>query len=76
MISKNKIKFMKQEIKVYNKDGGYVRTYSVEDQGKDFMDIAKGFAKKIGGKIEGEEAEAVKKAGEVKEKNSDNNKAK
>ncbi len=43
---------MKQEIKVFDSRGNYVRTYSVEDQGEDFMDLATMFAKKIGGSLD------------------------
>ena len=32
--------------------GGFVRQYSLEQHGKDFLEKAKGFAKKVGGRYE------------------------
>lgn len=36
---------------VYNKNGGYVRTYSEEQHGEGYHELALGYAKKIGGSL-------------------------
>ena len=46
-----KIDVKSAEARVYNKDGNYVRSYTHELHGKEFLDYAKEFAKKIGGSV-------------------------
>lgn len=38
-------------VSVYNAKGGFIRTYSKEAHGKDFMKLAEGYAVKIGGTV-------------------------
>lgn len=38
-------------VSVYDKVGGYVRTYSAERHGENFIKLAEGFARKIGGTV-------------------------
>jgi hypothetical protein len=40
-----------EHIDVFNKHGGYVRTYSSDTHGEDFLDLAREFAGKIGGDL-------------------------
>jgi hypothetical protein len=41
----------KTSFDVHNSDGGYVRTYSVEEHGEDAEKLANQYAGKIGGKV-------------------------
>ncbi|MEW6126734.1 MAG: hypothetical protein AB1757_06825 [Acidobacteriota bacterium] len=41
----------KTSFDVYTRDGGYVRTYSLEDHGEDAEKLANQFAGKIGGSV-------------------------
>jgi len=41
----------KNQARVFDGAGNYVRTYSLEEHGKDFGKLAEGFAKKIGGSV-------------------------
>lgn len=43
---------IKQEVKVFNKTGGYVRTYNVVQHGENFLELAVDYAKKIGGSVD------------------------
>lgn len=45
------VKKDEKDLSVFNSNGGFVRVYSKELHGKDYADLAKGFAKKIGGSV-------------------------
>ncbi len=40
-----------QSVSVYNRSGGYVRTYSREEHGPDYRKLAAGYATKIAGTV-------------------------
>jgi hypothetical protein len=49
--AKKAAKGSKSSFDVYNPGGAFVRTYSVEQHGEDAEELAKKYAKKIGGEI-------------------------
>ena len=46
-----KIEVKSKEASVYGKGGEFIRTYSQDIHGKDYLKLAKGFAGKVGGTI-------------------------
>ena len=57
MVEKEKVKEVEKKVgakalAVYTMKDQYIRTFSAELHGADFVKIAEGFAKKIGGKVE------------------------
>lgn len=48
----SKAKKAPSEASVFDKEGGYVRTYSVADHGENYLALAKQYAKKISGTVE------------------------
>ena len=55
-----------KSVSVYDKDGKFVRTYTEEDQGDNFAELAEEYAGKIGGFAELAEEYAGKIGGKVR----------